>query len=804
GKKMRKRLRKIGAVTLVMAMAASVLPGNIGKAYTPGNYSYFDEYTLGWKSGIVAYQNGTRKTLAQAGVPIFDKEGDRPFKAVDEQQWDADVITLTQPVKYTTDDGEAHDVESMLTNFDFIADPTAIDNSDVDGKLYVYGTTEGFSYDKDGKMVVNGYDNHSLTILSTEDMVNWTDEGFMDSANLTNEPSDSDEIVQSGYTRGGKIWAPSGLKIDGDGDGDEEFYLFFTNGGAGVGYVVGDSPTGPWRDPLGKALFTNGSPNCAGVIWCFDPAVLCDDKGDCYVYFGGGVPDKDKAHGKTGRVCKITFEEGTGDVLMDGEPQELDAYYLFEDSEINQFNGKYYYSYCTNYDVPGRNKWVTAVSIAVFVGDDPMNLTFAPEEGVEYIDKDGNPGVGVTYNGNDGTYRHFLGTVLQNPSVIYGQSYNNHHHMQSFKGKNYILYHSTVLNNSIHRESQSYRNLHVDEIDVNSKTDAITIEPSYEGAKQIEAFNPYVDFKGNVKEINATTTSYSAGVCSRRSDSRVYDGLSPMVLDEIDTGDWTKIQGVDFGSVGANKLEVTYASETDEAAIELFVDDPTNASNLVATVPVKSTGDQDTFTTESVDIAKKITGNHDIYFVFRGTNYDVAAWKFSDGVTGIPTPTPTSQPPVVSPTPSPTATTAPVATPPVDYSKTYKVGKLNYKVSANGTATVTGPAKKTDKSATVPATVSVEGKSYKVTSVAANAFKNCKKLTSVTIGSNVNKIGAKAFYNCKALKKITVKSSVIKSVGSKALKGTSAKLTIKVPKKKVTAYKKTFKGKGQSKKARIK
>ena len=34
---------------------------------------------------------------------------------------------------------------------------------------------------------------------------------------------------------------------------------------------------------------------------------------------------------------------------MDGEPQVLDTYYFFEDSEINQFNGKYYYSYCTNW-----------------------------------------------------------------------------------------------------------------------------------------------------------------------------------------------------------------------------------------------------------------------------------------------------------------------------------------------------------------------------------------------------------------------------------------------------------------------
>ena len=112
--------------------------------------------------------------------------------------------------------------------------------------------------------------------------------------------------------------------------------MFYTNGGA-VGYVQGESPVGPWNDDLGKVLFTQSSPNCSGVVWCFDPGVIADDKGDAYVYFGGGTTD-DKRNGKTGRVCKIKFEEGTGFVSMDGEPQVMETYYLFEDSEINQFN----------------------------------------------------------------------------------------------------------------------------------------------------------------------------------------------------------------------------------------------------------------------------------------------------------------------------------------------------------------------------------------------------------------------------------------------------------------------------------
>ncbi len=99
----------------------------------------------------------------------------------------------------------------MLTNYDFIADPTALDNSDNDGKLYVYGTNEGFDY-ADGKLAANSYSNNSLSILSTSDMVNWTDEGTMDNTNLNNLPSTASakKKEKNGWTT--KAWAPSALK----------------------------------------------------------------------------------------------------------------------------------------------------------------------------------------------------------------------------------------------------------------------------------------------------------------------------------------------------------------------------------------------------------------------------------------------------------------------------------------------------------------------------------------------------------------------------------------------------------------
>ncbi len=88
--------------------------------------------------------------------------------------------------------------------------------------------------------------------------------------------------------------------------------------------------------------------------------------------------------------------------------------------------------------------------------------------------------------------------------------------------------------------------------------------------------------------------------------------------------------------------------------------------------------------------------------------------------------------------------------------------------------------------------------------IGSSAFYNCKALTSVTIGKKVTSIGSKAFYNCKKLKKITIKSTVLSKVGSKAFKNIYKKATIKVPRKKLADYKKLLKGKGQSKTVKIK
>lgn len=227
--------------------------------------------------------------------------------------------------------------------------------------------------------------------------------------------------------------------------------------------------------------------------------------------------------------------------------------------------------------------------------------------------------------------------------------------------------------------------------------------------------------------------------------------------------------------------------------------------------------------------------------------------------TPTPTPVPTPEPSKV-PTPQPSKTPAPEPskTPSQEPAKTpenkpAKAGTqlstaeagASYQVVSEDekqpTVVYTAPADKNVKKITVPVTITVGGITYKVESVAPDAFKNCRKLTSVkisagvqkigknafsgcsklssvTIGKDVTEIGAGAFANCKALKKITIPAAVtkigkkafnkckklktvtiktkkLKTVGGSAFKGIAKKAVIKLPKAKKAAYKKLLKKK---------
>lgn len=130
----------------------------------------------------------------------------------------------------------------------------------------------------------------------------------------------------------------------------------------------------------------------------------------------------------------------------------------------------------------------------------------------------------------------------------------------------------------------------------------------------------------------------------------------------------------------------------------------------------------------------------------------------------------------------------------------------------NGTATIKAvKAKKNAKSVSVPSKVVVDGVSYKVTKVAANAFKSVKKtVKSITIPTTVKTIEKNAFKGLTKLNKITMKVTKANAVSIKkgAFSGVKAKkLTIvvskKMSKKEVTKLKKALKSAGYKKTVKV-
>ena len=234
------------------------------------------------------------------------------------------------------------DYSNPIIDYWYGADPWAMEYN---GRVYIYTTGDGtsvnadgslnydYEYDSTGQIKDNSFAQvKTINVLSSDDMVNWRNEGYIRVAG-----------EQGVATWASNSWAPAVAHKT--INGKEKFFLYFANGGSGIGVLTSDSPVGPWKDETGELLIKGGTPESAGVVWLFDPAVFVDDDGQGYLYYGGGVPTGEEEHPNTARVIKLS-----DDMLHpEGEAQAIDAPAMFEDSGIAKIGGTYYYSYCTNF-----------------------------------------------------------------------------------------------------------------------------------------------------------------------------------------------------------------------------------------------------------------------------------------------------------------------------------------------------------------------------------------------------------------------------------------------------------------------
>ena len=118
------------------------------------------------------------------------------------------------------------------------------------------------------------------------------------------------------------------------------------------------------------------------------------------------------------------------------------------------------------------------------------------------------------------------------------------------------------------------------------------------------------------------------------------------------------------------------------------------------------------------------------------------------------------------------------------------VDKGIYQLYENtGTAMLVGITSEKIKELNIPATVSANGRTYKVTEIDGKVCQKLKKLKTVVFGKYVKIIGRKAFYQCAKLRTLIFRGKKLKAVGEKAFEGIHKKAEATVPGGKYSLYK---------------
>jgi len=490
----------------------------------------------------------------------------------------------------------------------FHADPYAISYGD---RVYVYGSDDTPRM-SGGNIQPNNYSGIlNVALVSSGDLVNWTHHPLIRAAGRSGAASWS-----------GLSWAPAvAYKQIG---GQTKFFLYIANGTNGIGVLTSDSPTGPFTDPLGRALINrqtpgvNNVPGVPDVKWLFDPDVLIDDNGKAYIYFGGGIPSEDLPNHET-LLSNFQSDEpmpGTFRVaelgpdmtsIVSGSVKPFPAPFLFEAASINKISGVYYFTYCSNFQV-GR-----------FAGrpQDFPDATKMDGGAIVYMTSD-KPTEGFTLPSGSGK----PATVLRAPREMFSGTAlgNNHQSIVGFKGNWYIVYHSLLLRNYMNHPStangfEGYRSTHIDQVTINAASKTITrVNGSKTGAPQVGRFDPY-------QKVNAATMAVMAGIST--VEYQPASGARAMKVSDINSGDWLALRGVDFGRNGANKFTCRVTPPSSGiGAIQI------RAGGLNGT-PVGYVRIEPGRSEYTVNLLQTVTNVQDIVFVFYGTGWDFEEWQFA-------------------------------------------------------------------------------------------------------------------------------------------------------------------------------
>jgi len=408
-------------------------------------------------------------------------------------------------------------------------------------KMYVYTGDD-----------IPGYDFYYMTkwrVHSSEDMVNWTDHGVPISLESFSWARD-------------RAWAAQCIQRDG------KFYWYIcaqtVNNDMAIGVAVSDSPTGPFKDALGKPLITTGT-------WDnIDPTVFIDDDGQAYLYWGNSklfyvklnknmtsYDDKITEVPQSGEAFGGLRRPGKSEEVLQKQEKSNDVY--VEGPWFYKRNKKYYLMYA------GMTDRTECLSYS-------------------------------TSSSPSGPWK-YQGKIMTDQTT---NSFTNHGGIIDFRGKSYLFYHTGLLPGA-----GSYgRSTAIEEFKYNADGSIPKITMTKEGVNPVRTLNPY--------QRNEAETMAWSEKCSTSENKK-----NGVFVSDIRVGGYIKVRAVDFGK-GASEFSASLAAGLDGGILEVRLDKLDGQK--LAEIEAPRTGGWEEFKTLTSKITESVSGVHDVYFVFKGKN----------------------------------------------------------------------------------------------------------------------------------------------------------------------------------------
>ena len=418
----------------------------------------------------------------------------------------------------------------------FTADPAPVV---IDGKVFLYTT-----HDEDG---ARGFQMFAWLLYTSDDMVNWQDFGPVASL---------DDFKY--YDGKNGAWAEQVVEANG------AYYMYCPIHGHGIGVLVGETPYGPFHDPLGEPL-----------VWQkehwddIDPTVLIDDDGQAYMYWGN--PNVYSV--KLGKDM-ISL---AGPIVKHPKIQDYQ-----EGPWIWKHDGHYYLAFAS---------------------------TCCPE-GIGYAMSDGPEGP-WEYKGH--IMDHTVRTRGNHPGII------------EYKGKSYVFglnYDIMHLKTFAHAEQRS-----VSVAEMHYNEDGTIQEVPYfvdNVVEQIKGFDPFRRVEAETMAWGYGLKTSYVDDDFVFDDSYGYQARN-MYVHDIDDGEYILVRGVDFGRKGAKKIMASIGSDG-IGCLEVHFDSPDGPS--AAIIAVKPTGGKKEFSLFTRKFKRRVRGVHDVYFVFSGADKDMFSFDW--------------------------------------------------------------------------------------------------------------------------------------------------------------------------------